>query len=116
MTIHYLAADLTFICADPSRDTDDGFDAFTDAVADELLNLADGDEGIIDPDTTVRIDERWMSVLVGIEADSMSDAQRLFSANLRAALHAAGCGTADWPLFRPTSEKPEVRQAQFAGS
>ncbi|OLT36753.1 hypothetical protein BJF79_30755 [Actinomadura sp. CNU-125] len=113
---HYFAADLTFICADPAHDTDDGFDAFTDAVTDELLNLTEFDPGIIDPDTTVRITDRWMSVFMGVEATSQQDAQRLFSANLRTALHAAGCITADWPLFKPTDSDPEVRKAEFAGA
>jgi hypothetical protein len=111
--IHYLAADLTFVCVDSSRNTDEGFDAFTDAVADELHNLADVDEGIIDPDATVVITERWMSVVMGILADTSDDAQRLFSANLRAALHATGCGTPEWPVYRPTTQVPRVRKAEF---
>ncbi|REF00368.1 hypothetical protein [Thermomonospora umbrina] len=107
---HYLAADLTFVPADPARDTDDEFDAFTDTIADELLELADVDPGIIDPDVTVRISDRWASVLMGIEADSEDDAFRLFSANLRAVLHAAGAGTAAWPVFKPSTKVPEVRR------
>lgn len=113
MTTHYLAADLSFICTDPDQDTDDGFDAFTDAVADELCNLAEVDSGIIDPDLTVRITERWASVLMGVEAHSQVDAMRLFSANIRTALHAAGCGTPDWPVFKPTTQAPAVRPAHY---
>jgi hypothetical protein len=109
----YLIADLTFECSDPERDSDDGFDAFTDAVDDELANLAGVDDGIIDPDTTVVITERWMSVLMGIVADTEADAHRLFSANLRCALHAAGCATPGWPTFEPTAQ-PDVRKADFA--
>lgn len=114
MTIHYLAADLEFVCADPERDTNEGFDGFTDALTEELLELADVDPGIIDPDLTVRITERWASVLMGVEADSQADAMRLFSANVRTALHAAGCGTPDWPVFKPTTQAPPVREADFA--
>lgn len=114
MTTHYLAADLNFVCTDPDQDTDEGFDAFTDAVADELCNLAEVDKGIIDPDLTVVLTERWVSVLMGIEADTFDDAIRLFSANVRAALHAAGCGTPDWPVFKPTTQAPPVREADFA--
>jgi hypothetical protein len=101
---YYLKADLTFECTDPSRDTDDGFDEFTNAVEAALADLCDVDDGIIDPDMTVTITERWASILIGIEADTASDAARLFSANLRTALHAAGCGTPDWPTFRATTQ------------
>lgn len=113
MTIHYLAADLNFVCTDPDRDTDEGFDAFTDAVADEMCELADVDPEIIDPDLTVVITERWTSVLMGITADTFDDAVRLFSANVRTALHATGCGTPDWPIFKPT-QASAVREADFA--
>ncbi|SNT51837.1 hypothetical protein SAMN05443665_103834 [Actinomadura meyerae] len=109
----YLRADLTFVCVDPTRDTDDDFDTFTDAVTDALYDLADVDEGIIDPDITVKITERWAGILMGITADTEADAVRLFSANVRAALHAAGCGTPDWPIFRPTNPVPEVQPADF---
>lgn len=110
---HYLMADLSFACTEPDQDTDDAFDAFTDAVADELYNLADVDDGIIDPDLTVCVTERTASILMGIEASSDLDAVRLFSANLRAALHAAGCRTADWPVFKPTTQTPPVREAEY---
>lgn len=112
----YLKADLTFVCTDLSRDTDDGFDAFTDAVADSLCDLAEVDDGIIDPDMTVRVADRWASVLMGIVADTESDAGRLFLANVRTALHAAGCGTPDWPVFEPTTQVPAVRKADFANA
>ncbi|SEG69093.1 hypothetical protein SAMN04489712_10948 [Thermomonospora echinospora] len=114
--IYHLAADLTFDCADPDGGTDEDFDQFTDAIADELLDLAEVDPGIVDPDVTVRIADRWVSVLMGIEADSEDDAFRLFAANLRAALHAAGCGTAEWPTFKPRTRDPKVRRTQFAGA
>ena len=109
----YLRADLTFVCVDPTRDTDDEFDSFTDAVTDALYDLAEVDEGIIDPDITVKITDRWASVFMGITADTEADAVRLFLANVRAALHAAGCGTPDWPMYRPTTPKPQVQSADF---
>jgi len=111
---HYLVADLTFVCTDPSQNTDEGFDAFTDAVLDALYDLAEVDDGIIDPDATVVITDRRMCVVMGIVADTLDDARRLFSANLRTALHAAGCVTRDWPVYEPTVKAPEVREADFA--
>jgi hypothetical protein len=116
MTTYYLQADLTFKCTDPTQDTDDNFDAFTDAVGDELDILVGIDKGLIDPDLTVGIVDRWVSFLIGIKADSHSDAVRLFSANLRTALHAAGCGTQGWPTFKPTTETPDVRKAELAST
>lgn len=112
MTTYYLQADLTFECTDPAEDTDDGFDAFCDAVQEELDVLADLDKGIIDPDMTVSLTKRWAGFLIGIKADSLNDAMRLFSTNLRCALHAAGGITANWPTFKPTTETPEVRKAE----
>lgn len=37
---------------------------------------------------------------MGIVADTEDDAVRLFLANVRTALHAVGCGTPDWPMFK----------------
>ncbi len=74
----YLHADLTFVCVDPTRDTDDEFDTFTDAVTDALYDLAEVDDGIIDPDITVKITDRWASIHMGITADTEADAVRSF--------------------------------------
>lgn len=112
----YLLADLTFIPVDPEQNTDDGFDRFADAVQDQLMNLAAIDAGIVDPDLTVGIRDRWISFLIGIEADTQADAVRLLQANLRTALQAAGYGTPGWPTFKATTEKPEVRRAELAGT
>ncbi|WP_030166407.1 hypothetical protein [Spirillospora albida] len=112
----YLRADLTFVCVDTARDTDEEFDAFTDAVTDALYDLAEVDEGIIDPDITASIAERRADIFMGITADTRADASRLFLANVRAALHAAGCGTPGWPIYKPTTQVPQVRQADFAGA
>ena len=45
MTTYHLKADLTFKCADLAEDTDDGFDRFTDAVHEALLELEELNEG-----------------------------------------------------------------------
>lgn len=111
MTVHYLHMGMGFAAVPEDNDTDEGFDAFTDKVMDELMNLQDVDDGIIDPDVTVRITDRYLEVSMGIEADSCRDASRLFSANVRTALHAAECFTPDWPTYRPADDelpKPSV--------
>src|SRR4051812_5926186 len=74
VSTHYLSTDLTFTCTDPHSNTDENFDAFTEELADQLEALADVDPGIIDPDLTVRIADRWASTLMGIEADTLDDA------------------------------------------
>lgn len=106
--IHYLVMEIAFDT--PPDDTDDKFDEFTTRVMDELCNLEESDSGIIDPDITATISRRELSVHMGVEADSQRDAVRLFAANVRAALHAAGCGTPGWPerpFDLPTPREPE---------
>lgn len=117
MTTHNLVVDLDFVCTDPARNTDEAFDAFSDAVMDALCDLENVDSGVIDPDITANITERHMAVMMGVEADTLRDAIRLFSANVRTALHVAGCSTPDWPDFRPAAGKlPNAREVDFAGA
>jgi len=63
---------------------------------------------------TVKITERWASIYFGIKSDTLPGAIRLFSADLRTALHPVGCETAKWPSFFPTTEKPETLKADAA--
>jgi hypothetical protein len=114
MMTHYLQTRLTFTCDNSEDNTDEAFDAFADAVQEQLDLSAQLDEGFIDPDLTVGIRDRWVEFLIGIEADTLNDAIRLFQANLRTALHAAGCGTPDRPAFKPTTQTPEVHKAEVS--
>jgi hypothetical protein len=112
----YLTADMEFACTDPARDTDGNFEAFLDAVTESLADLEDVDPGIRGADLTAAIAKRRAAVDMGIEADTIDDAFRLFLANSRAALHAAGCGTPNWPVYRPISSAPKVREIDHAGT
>lgn len=114
MSVHYLTANFAFD-SEPEA-TDDQFEEFLDRVMDELLNLEEVDPGIIDPDMTASLAERTIAVNMGVEADTTGDAARLYLANVRTALHAAGCGTPDWPTFEPVTKRPEVRQLATAGA
>lgn len=114
MPTYYLNTSLTFECTDPAQDTDEAFDAFADAVQEQLDVIEGLDKGFIDPDLTVGIRDRWVEFLIGIKADSLDDAIRIFLPNLRCALHAAGCGTAGWPTFKPTTQTPEVHKAEVS--
>ncbi|HEX6470978.1 MAG TPA: hypothetical protein VF069_17900 [Streptosporangiaceae bacterium] len=114
MRVHYLQVDLGFVCSG-ADDTDDAFDAFTDRVMDALCELGEADSGIVDPDIVARLADRSMSIVMGVEADSFRDALRLFSANVRTALHAAECHTPGWPSFKPATDSlPQAHRADFA--
>lgn len=102
MSVHYVHSGIVF-AADQAV-TDDEFDAFLDEVTDQLYDLADKDGGLIDSTMTGSLATRTASIMMGVEADSWQDAARLFSANVRAALHAAECATPGWPTFKPTEE------------
>jgi hypothetical protein len=110
----YLTAAMEFACTDPVRDTDGNFEAFLDAVMEALADLEDIDDGIIGADLTATITRRRASVDMGIEADSLNDAIRLFLANTRTALHAEGRGTPNWPVYRPTTQTPRVSEVDHA--
>ena len=108
----YFAMDLEF--ATDSPDTVADFDEFTTRVQDALCGLEEADEGIVDPDISASLAQRRLSVLMGVQADSRNDARRLFAANVRAALHAAGCGTQGWPDV-PT-ELPAPYEPNYAAA
>ncbi|MGW5878476.1 hypothetical protein ACWFMI_18190 [Nocardiopsis terrae] len=113
MTIHHLAVDLSFESRNGTT-TDSDFDAFTDRFINELDSLQECDPGIIDPDVVGSLAQRTLSVTMGVRADSLEDAIRLFSANVRATLHAAECETPTWPHFVPTTRTHEVRPVDAA--
>lgn len=113
-TYHRLVMDMTFVC-DP--DTNEVFDEFTTRVTEELYDLQDaGNSGIIDPDITASLTARWMSVQMLVEADTRRDAERLFAANVRTALHAAGCHTAGWSVLPSEPELPTPKELDYAMS
>lgn len=116
---HHLAMDLGFtFTGTTGADTDDEFDAFTDRVLDALADLERVDAGVTDPDITAAIANREMTITMGVEADTPADAMRIFAANVRTALHVAGCRTAGFErtvAFKPQGEKlPPARKVDFA--
>lgn len=116
---HYLVMDLEFRYAGKAgTDTDDAFDAFTDLALDALLELERVDPGLADPDITAALARRQMSISMRVEADTHADALRIFSANVRTALHMAGCNTGGWPTFQPADGDalPPARQVDLAGT
>jgi hypothetical protein len=113
---HYLVMDLGFShTGKAGTDTDDEFDAFTDRTLDALTELERVDSGLTDPDITAAIASRQMSISMRVEADTRPDAVRIFSANVRTALHMVGCHTSGWPVFKPEGDGlPPVRQVDLA--
>jgi len=112
---YYMIMDMVFVCIPPDNSTAN-FDDFTDKFMDELGNLEDADPGIVDPDLTASLTNLTASVYMGVKADSRRDAERLFVAHVRTALHAAGCYTPNWP-FRPVSENlPKPREVDHAAA
>ncbi len=109
---HHLVVDLGFVYVGKrGGDSDDQFDAFTDQVLAALADLERVDSGLTDPDITATISKREMAITMRVEADTYADALRIFSANVRTALHVAGCRTANWPTFRLEGEElPPARK------
>jgi hypothetical protein len=114
-TTHYLVMDLGFTYAGTrGGDTDEQFDTFTDQVLAALADLEKVDPGITDPDITATISRREMAITMRVEADTYRDALRIFSANVRTALHVAGCHTGSWSVFRPEGRGlPPARKVDF---
>lgn len=114
-TTHYLVMDLGFRYAGKrDDDTDEAFDFFSDHVLTALTDLEKADTGLSDPDITATITRREMAITMRVEADTYADALRIFSANVRTALHAAGCHTGNWPQFRlEGTGLPPARKVDF---
>lgn len=107
MTLHHVRSQIEFTSDNPS-DADDDFDAFVDAFEHALINLADRDSRLVDPNTAGSLRDRWVNVLMGVDASSKQEAAQAFSDTVRTALSEVECETPDWPSFRhsnePTSE------------
>lgn len=113
---HYLVMDIQFkYTGEAGTDTDEEFDAFTDQVLDALADLEKVDPGLAEPDITATIADREMSISMRIDADTLPDALRIFSANVRTALHVAGCRTAGWRVLEHQGQAlPPARKLDLA--
>jgi hypothetical protein len=100
-----LAAEMTFF-SDPGG-TDGQFEAFLDEVMDQLTAI-----GREDVDLAARLTDRYAEFETTVEATDFNIAGAGFMMDLRTALHAAGCNTADWPRFAPSHQ--HIRELQAA--
>jgi hypothetical protein len=83
----YFSVEVNFIAANPSADA---FEAFLDRVVDELESLG------VEVDVTAALASYEASFLMA--TPDLSDESLIgILTGLRAALHAADCGTAGWP-------------------
>jgi hypothetical protein len=88
----HLAIEMMFISDQPA--TDDQFEAFLDEVVNQLENLG------CDVSLAARLSDRVADFAATITARDFSSAATTFLSDVRTALHAAGCNTADRPRFQ----------------
>lgn len=82
-----------------------------DAIADALAEIEDADPAVEDADLTASLAEGWITASMVIEAGSLEDAVAKTLATMRAAIHAAGCGTAGWEeglAVRPADDREPI--------
>src|SRR5215813_2339407 len=87
----HLAIEMVFISDQPA--TDEQFEAFLDEVVQQLDNIGR------EVNLAARLRDRIADFATAIPAADFPSAATLFLSDLRTALHAAGCNTADWPRF-----------------
>lgn len=74
----------------------DALDAHLDDVTDALVELAEGDEQVHDPDVSARLALAEVEVTVVVEAPDPLAAMARGTGVIRAAVHAAGGSTPAW--------------------
>jgi hypothetical protein len=87
----HLAITAMFISDQPA--TDEQFEAFLDAVVTQLDNIGR------EVNLAARLRDRVAEFATAIPANDFPSAASTFLGDLRTALHAVGCVTADWPRF-----------------
>lgn len=105
MTTYHLATELRLASTRAEHDTDEEFEVFVGLVEDELVNLAQTEAAIAGPEATAVPAERTMKVSMGVEADCLTDAVRLFGTRVRTAIRITGKGG----TFKATTEIFPVR-------
>lgn len=100
----HIAVEMMFTSDQPA--TDEHFEAFLDEVICHLENIG------AEVSLAARLRDRVADFATVIEAADFHAAGQVFLGDLRTALHAAGCGTAGWPRFKPGEHI--VRQLQDA--
>ena len=104
----------TRVTADRALD-DATFDAIADALADieeaDIEEAEEADPCIEDADLGASLADGWVTSSMVVEAGSLDEAVTRALAVMRAAVHAAGCGTAGWAdglAVRPAGDREPV--------
>ena len=84
-----------FNIADEGPDTPGDPEGFFDRVMEELLRL----DAVDDSTISASLVKKAVTIMVTIDAPSPEGAAAIDMSSTRAAFHAAGAATPDWPLF-----------------
>jgi len=84
-----------FSVADDGPDIPSDLESFFDRVMEELLRL----DTVEDSTISASLAKRTVTIMVTIDAPSPEAAAAIGMSAIRAAFHAAGAATPDWPLF-----------------
>ncbi|GAA2604538.1 hypothetical protein [Paractinoplanes durhamensis] len=91
-----LAVEMTF--GSTPHGTDDQFEEFLDAVQEHLESIGR------EVQLSAALAERTTEFATSANGTDVNMAMAYLLMDLRTALHAAGCNTASWPTFEPTSQ------------
>jgi hypothetical protein len=84
--------------------TSEDLESFLDQVLEELLRL----DGVEDSTMSASLAKRTVTIMVTIDAPSPEGAAAIGMSAIRAAFHAAGASTPDWPAFHELSIGTEL--------
>jgi len=84
-----------FNVADDGPDAHGDLESFFDRVMEELLRL----DAVEDSTISASLAKKTVTIMVTIDAPSPEGAVAIGMSAIRAAFHAAGAATPDWPLF-----------------
>ena len=89
------AAPVRFNVVDDGPDATGDLESFFDRVIEELLRL----DAVEDSTISASLAKKTVTIMVTIDAPSPEGAVAIGMSAIRAAFHAAGAATPDWPLF-----------------
>jgi hypothetical protein len=92
------------VSADGPASTSEDLESFLDQVLEELLRL----EGVEDSTMSASLANRTVTIMVTVDTSLPELATFAGMSAIRAAFHAAGASTPDWPLFHDLSIGTEL--------
>lgn len=92
------------VTKDGPASTSEDLESFLDQVLEELLRL----EGVEDSTMTASLADRTVTIMVTVDTALPELATYVGMSAIRAAFHAAGASTPDWPTFHDLSIGTEL--------